>query len=305
MGVETLDDAGVVKVNDDLAIVQTVDIFPPVVDDPYWFGRITAANSLSDVYAMGARPIAAVNFVGYPLGDLGNEVLSRILQGSFDALEEADCAMAGGHSILDAEVKFGLAVVGTVHPDRIVKNSGAQPGDKLVLTKPLGIGCLTTALKQGDAAPEHIDAGHRIMARLNRHASAAMLRAGVHAATDVTGYGLVGHAFEMAEGAGLSFHIRAREVPVLEEARPYIQARYSCGGANRNRAYSEGRVQIADTVTEEERMVLHDVQTSGGLLLATPPEACESLVEDLRVGGDVHTTVIGEILSAGTPIVVS
>ena len=305
MGIETLDDAGVVKVNDDLAIVQTIDIFPPVVDDPYWFGRIAAANSLSDVYAMGARPIAAVNFVGYPLDDLGSEVLSRILQGCFDALEEADCAMVGGHSIQDAEVKFGLAVIGTVHPDRIVKNSGAHPGDKLVLTKPLGIGCLTTALKQGAAPPEHIDAGHRIMARLNRHASEAMLRAGVHAATDVTGYGLLGHASEMAEGAGLSFHIRAREVPVLEEARPYIQARYSCGGSNRNRAYSDGRVQIADAVTEEERMALHDVQTSGGLLLAAPPEACESLVADLRGGGDVHTAVIGEILSGGAPIVVS
>jgi len=305
VGVETMDDAGVVQVNDDLALVQTVDVFPPVVDDPYWFGRIAAANSLSDVYAMGARPVAAVNFVGYPLDDLGAEPLGRILQGSFDALEEADCAMAGGHSIQDAEVKFGLAVVGTVHPDHVIKNSDAQPGDQLVLTKPLGIGCLTTALKQGAAAPEHIEAGHGIMARLNHRASEAMLRAGVHAATDVTGYGLLGHAFEMAEGAGLSIHIRARDVPVLEEARPYLDARFSCGGARRNQAYTDGRVQIDDGVTDEERMVLHDVQTSGGLLLAVPPEACESLVSDLRDGGDVHSAVIGEILSGGPPIVVS
>lgn len=305
MGVETLDDAGVVKVTDDLAIVQTVDIFPPVVDDPYWFGRIAAANSLSDVYAMGARPIAAVNFLAYPPGELESDVLGRILQGAFEALEEADCAMAGGHSIQDTEVKFGLAVVGTVHPDRIVRNSGGRLGDRLVLTKPLGIGCLTTALKQGAAAPEHVDAAYRTMARLNRHASEAMLRAGVHAATDITGYGLMGHAFEMAEGAGLSFHVRARDVPVLEEARPYIQPRYSCGGANRNRAYSDGRVQIADGVPEEDRMALHDVQTSGGLLLAVPARACRPLVEDLRKGGDVHAAVIGEILSGGPPIVVS
>jgi selenide,water dikinase len=305
VGIETLDDAGVVKINDDLAVVQTVDIFPPVVDDPYWFGRIAAANSLSDVYAMGARPVAAVNFVGYPLDKLGHEVLGRILQGSFDALEEADCAMAGGHSIQDAEVKFGLAVLGTVHPDRIVRNSDARPGDKLVLTKPLGIGCLTNALKQGEATPEHIDAGHRAMARLNRHASEAMLRAGVRAATDVTGYGLLGHAYEMAEGAGVSVRIRARDVPVLEAARPYVDGRFGCGGSKRNEAYADGRVQFADGVTEEERRILFDVQTSGGLLLAAPPEACESLVRDLQGGGDVHTAVIGEILSVGPPIVVS
>jgi selenide,water dikinase len=174
-----------------------------------------------------------------------------------------------------------------------------------VLTKPLGIGCLTTALKQGAAEPEHIEAGHRIMARLNRHAAEAMLRAGVHAATDVTGYGLLGHAYEMAEGAGLSIHIRARDVPVLEEARPYVDVRFSCGGSKRNEAYSDGRVQIGDGVTEQQRMILHDVQTSGGLLLATPPEACESLVADLQRGGDVHTAAIGEILSGGPPIVVS
>jgi len=193
-----MDDAGVFKVNDELALVQTIDIFPPVVDDPYWFGRIAAANSLSDIWAMGGTPASAVNFVGYPLAKLGDEPLRQILQGSFDALEEADCAMAGGHSIQDEEVKFGLGVVGTIHPERIVRNTGARAGDRLVLTKPLGIGCLTTALKAGAVAPAHIDAAQRVMARLNKNACAAMLRAGVHAATDVTGYGLVGHAHEMA-----------------------------------------------------------------------------------------------------------
>ena len=215
-----MDDAGVVKVSDDLAIVQTIDVFPPVVDDPYWYGRITAANSLSDIYAMGAKPLAAVNFVGYPLAELGPEPLTRMLEGAFDALKEADCAMAGGHSIVDTEVKFGLGVTGTVHPDRIIRNAGARPGDRLVLTKPLGMGCLTTALKQGQAAPEHIDAAQRMMARLNRNASAAMVRAGATAATDVTGYGLLGHAYEMADGSGVSLRIHASEVPVLDAARP-------------------------------------------------------------------------------------
>jgi len=304
VGVETMDDAGVVRLTDDLALVQTVDVFPPVVDDPYWFGRITAANSLSDIYAMGARPVAAVNFVGFPINELDASVLGRILQGSFDALEEADCAMAGGHSIQDTEVKFGLAVVGTVHPDRIVKNSTAQPGDRLVLTKPLGIGCLTTALKQGAAEPAHVEAAQHVMARLNRHAAGAMVRAGAHAATDITGYGLVGHASEMADGAGVTLRLRAADVPVLEEARPYLEARYTCGGSKRNRAFGDGRVRIAAEVTELQAILLHDVQTSGGLLIAVPPAACEALLEDLRGGGDTWAAEIGEVTGDGPGVVV-
>ena len=300
-----MDDAGVVKLSDDYALVQTIDVFPPVVDDPYWFGRIAAANSLSDVYAMGARPVAAVNFVAYPLEDLGGEILAQILQGSFDALEEADCAMAGGHSIQDKEVKFGLGVVGVVHPDRVIKNSDAQPGDRLVLTKPLGIGCLTTALKQGVAEPAHIEAGHRTMARLNRSAADAMVKAGVHAATDITGFGLVGHAYEMAVAAGVSIAIRAADVPVLDAATPYIDPKFTCGGSKRNAAYAEGRVRIDAGVSEYHRIVLHDVQTSGGLLLAAAAETCDSLVDALRVGGDVQAAVIGEIMSEGPAIVVS
>jgi selenide,water dikinase len=300
-----MDDAGVVKVRDDLALVQTIDIFPPVVDDPYWFGRIAAANSLSDIWAMGGTPLSAVNFVGYPLAKLGGEVLRQILQGSFDALEEADCAMAGGHSIQDEEVKFGLAVVGTIHPDRIVRNTGAQAGDRLVLTKPLGIGCLTTALKAGDVAPPHVEAAQRAMARLNRNACAAMLRAGAHAATDVTGFGLVGHAYEMAASAGVSFRFRAESIPVLEEAMPYVQARYTCGGAKRNTAFAASRVEIGPAVTEVQRIVVHDVQTSGGLLIAVPPERCDGLVADLRRGGDGQAAAVGEILPKGPPVVVA
>lgn len=305
VGVETMDDAGVVRVRDDLALVQTIDIFPPVVDDPYWFGRIAAANSLSDIWAMGGTAVSAVNFVGYPLQKLGGDVLRRILQGSFDALEEADCAMAGGHSIQDEEVKFGLAVVGTIHPDRIVRNSGARAGDRLVLTKPLGIGCLTTALKAGDVAPAHIDAAQRIMARLNRNACAAMLRAGAHAATDITGFGLVGHAYEMAASAGVSLRFRATQIPVLEEAKPYVQARYTCGGAKRNTSFAAGRVEIGPSVSEAERILVHDVQTSGGLLVAVPPDRCDGFLRDLHAGGDTHATLVGEVLPKGSPVVVT
>jgi len=290
-----MDDAGVVKLNDEIALVSTVDIFPPVVDDPYWYGRIAAANSLSDVYAMGARPVCAVNFVGYPLEKLGDEPLREILKGAFAALEEADCAMAGGHSIKDDEVKFGLAVTGVVHPDRVVSNAGARPGDRLVLTKPLGLGCLTTALKQGDVAPEHIEAGHRMMGRLNRHAAEAMVRAGAHAATDITGFGLAGHLYEIAEGSGVTARLVAADVPILDEARPYVDAKYSCGGAKRNTEFAGGRIDIADTVTEVQRIALFDVQTSGGLLISIAPDRAGDLVAELHETGDPYAAVIGEV----------
>lgn len=299
-----MDDAGVVRVSDDLALVQTIDVFPPVVDDPWWFGRIAAANSLSDVYAMGGVPVSAVNFVGYPLEELGGEILRAMLEGAFDALREADCAMAGGHSIKDAEVKFGLAVVGTIHPDRILRNSSARAGDHLILTKPLGVGLVTTALKSGEATPEAVDAAQRCMGRLNRKAAEAMVRIGANACTDITGYGLVGHALEMAEGAGLSFHIRAADLPVLEEARPYLDARHVCGGSKRNESYARNRVQIPARVAEYERILLHDVQTSGGLLIAVPADASERLMQELRMGGDEQAAVIGEILASGPPLVI-
>jgi len=299
VGVETMDDAGVVKVRDDLALVQTLDVFPPVVDDPYWFGRIAAANSLSDVYAMGGVPVAAVNFVGYPMEQLGPEPLQEILRGAFDALKEADCAMAGGHSIKDAEVKFGLAVVGTIHPDQIVTNASTQVGDVLVLTKPLGMGCLTTALKQGATDEAHVDAAQRMMARLNRHAAEAMLRADAHAATDITGFGLIGHAWEMAEAAGVTLRIDAASVPVLTEALPYLKPQFTCGGSARNREFADDRVQIADGVPDATRLVLHDVQTSGGLLIAVRPEFGDRLLTDLHAGGDVHAAIIGQVDSGG------
>ncbi len=294
-----MDDAGVVAFRDDAALVQTIDVFPPVVDDPYWFGRIAAANALSDVYAMGARPLTAVNFVAYPLDTLGGEPLQAILNGAFDALKDADCAMAGGHSIADTEVKFGLAVTGVVHPDRIVKNSGARAGDQLVLSKPLGLGCLTTALKQGKADEAAIEAGHQIMGRLNRSAAEAMLRHGAHAATDITGFGLSGHTFEMAEGAGLSAVIHAEALPLLPEALPYVRDTFTCGGSKRNQVFAEKHIEIADSVSEPARIALFDVQTSGGLLIAVPAARTEELVADLRAHGDTQACRVGEMVSSG------
>jgi selenide,water dikinase len=300
-----MDDAGVVRINDDLAVIQTIDVFPPVVDDPYWYGRIAAANSLSDIYAMGARPVSAVNFVGYPLDELGPEPLTEILRGSFDALEEADCAMAGGHSIRDKEVKFGMAVTGVAAPDRFLRNSSARPGDALVLTKPLGMGCLCTALRQGKAAPDHIDAGQRVMARLNRKAAEAMQRAGASAATDITGYGLLGHAIEMAVGAKGSFRIDAGSLPVLDEARPYLVDEFTCGGSKRNAEFTAHHAVFDNGVSDLQRLVLNDVQTSGGLLIAVAPEKVDALLDDLREGGDEAAATVGNVLSDGPAVVVS
>lgn len=300
-----MDDAGVVQIRDDLALVQTIDIFPPVVDDPWWFGRIAAANSLSDVYAMGARPVSAVNFVGYPIDDLGNGPLEAILAGCFDALEEADCAMAGGHSIKDSEVKFGLAVTGIVHPDRVLVNSGARAGDLLVLTKPLGSGVVTTAMRQGKADPAHVDAAQRLMGRLNRHAAQAMQRAEAHAATDITGYGLLGHAWEMAAGARVAMRIDAERIPLLEEARPYLRPEFTCGGSKRNRTFSDAHVRIADDVPEELHLAVTDVQTSGGLLVAVPAERAAALVEELDRGGDRQAAIVGEVLRGEPGVVVT
>ena len=300
-----MDDAGVVRVDDDLALVQTIDVFPPVVDDPYWYGRIAAANSLSDVYAMGARPVSAVNFVGYPLDELGPEPLTEILRGSFDALEEADCAMAGGHSIRDKEVKFGLAVTGLAAPDRFLRNSSARPGDRLVLTKPLGMGCLCTALRQGKATADDIEAGQRVMARLNRNAAEAMLRAEASAATDITGYGLLGHAIEMAIGANRSFRIDPESLPVLRQATPYLLPEFTCGGTQRNAEFTSHHAVFDNGVTDLQRLLLNDVQTSGGLLISVAPDRVDALLEDLHAGGDEAAATIGIVLPDGPAVVVS
>lgn len=278
--------------------MQTVDIFTPIVDDPYWFGAIAAANALSDVYAMGAAPRLALNFAGFPRAKLPLEVLGEILRGGADKCAEAGVTIIGGHTIDDPEPKYGLAVTGFVHPDRVISNAAARPGDRLVLTKPLGLGIVTTALKQGKVDQAVIDDAIRIMAALNRPAADAMTAVGVSAATDITGFGLLGHLAEMTRGSGAGARVRLREVPIIEAAWPLVQARTIPGGTERNRE-SLRDVVSWDGVGEDAQILLCDAQTSGGLLIAVPEARCDALVQALRAGGLPVAAVIGEITGPG------
>jgi selenide, water dikinase len=270
VGLDTFDDAGVFALSDDLALVQTVDFFAPIVDDPYAFGQIAAANALSDVYAMGGEPLTALNVVGFPNDKLPMEVLADILRGADEKIREAGAVTVGGHSVIDDEVKFGLAVTGRVDPRVMLTNAGARIDDRLVLTKAIGTGILATAAKRGDlGAPEQrtlIDS----MATLNRAASVAARAVGAHCATDVTGFGLLGHASHIARGSSVTLLIRAAAVPTLPGAREAIARGVRTAGAERNRTYVEPLVDWS-SINEADRALLVDPQTSGGLLVAIPP----------------------------------
>jgi selenide,water dikinase len=299
VGTNTADDAGVYRLSPDLALVQTVDIFTPIVDDPYWFGVIAAANALSDVYAMGGTPRLALNFAGFPRAKLPLEVLGEILRGGGDKCVEAGVTVIGGHTIDDPEPKYGLAVTGFVHPARVVTNATARPGDALVLTKPLGLGVITTGIKQGKASQAAIDEAIRVMATLNKGAAEAMLAVGVSAATDITGFGLLGHLHEMTRAAGVRARVRLHDVPVLEEAWTLARLRTIPGGTQRNRASLDGAVAW-EGVDEEGQVLLCDAQTSGGLLIAVPQARVEALVRALRAAGTPAAAVVGEITGRGS-----
>jgi selenide,water dikinase len=280
VGFSGSDDAGVYRLGDELALVQTVDFFTPIVDDPYDFGRIAATNALSDVYAMGGTPLTALNLVAFPLDELGEEVLRSILAGGAAACEAAGVAIVGGHSIDDPEPKYGLAVSGTVHPDRVLTNAGGRPGDSLVLSKPLGVGAVTTALKRGlGNAP--LREAVKVMTMLNRDAATACAEAGVHALTDVTGFGLLGHLHELALASGVAAHLDAGAVPALDEAVLELLAdpeqRAIAGGTRRNRAHAEQFTSFGDEVTEARRWLVCDAMTSGGLLAAAPADRANQL----------------------------
>jgi selenide,water dikinase len=294
----TADDAGVFKLTDDIALVQTVDFFTPIVDDPYTYGRIAAANSLSDVYAMGGRPMTALNIACYP-EKLAPEGLGLILRGGQERATAAGVAVVGGHTVMDKELKYGMAVTGVVHPDKIITNATAQPGDRLVLTKPLGTGILSTAFKGKKGTPELRERVAETMWTLNDVAAEAMLQHGVHAATDITGFGLLGHAWEMAQGSKVNLHIRASAVPVFEEALFFAKRGYLTQGDVTNREYTRGQVVLERSIAQEMARVLFDPQTSGGLLIALPAEQAEILADVLRVRGASATAVIGEV-EAGT-----
>ncbi|GAW94153.1 selenide, water dikinase [Calderihabitans maritimus] len=297
VGTDTSDDAGVYRLNDEIAIIQTVDFFTPVVDDPYLFGQIAAANSLSDVYAMGGRPLTAMNVTCFPTNKLDLGVLEEILRGGADKVLEAGAVLVGGHTVEDKEPKYGLSVTGVVDPRRVITNKGAQPGDKLILTKPLGTGIITTALKGGILAPEVLDRAVGWMVMLNDKASMAMQEVETHACTDITGFGLLGHAAEMASASGVGMRLFAGQVPVYQEALELAEQGIIPGGAFANRNYLGERVVWDRSVPQSLRDVFYDPQTSGGLLIAVPGEIATKLVALLKEYGITVAGVIGEIVA--------
>jgi len=302
VGLAVSDDAAVYRLNDQQAIIQTTDFFPPVVDDPYTYGAVAAANSMSDVYAMGGEVLLALNIAAWPDG-LPTTQLSEIFRGGAEKVAEAGGVIAGGHTISDHEPKYGLAVTGLVHPDRVITKSAARPGDVLVLTKPLGSGILTTAGRAGAAAPEHLQEAIDWMLRLNRAAAQAMQAAGVHAATDITGYALLGHGFEMAENSGVRFRLVAEQIPIFESALVYAAQGHRAGGLGRNRRFFQGRVQFQRVLDPTLQDILYDPQTSGGLLIAVGRDHLNALETELQLHNQPYW-IIGEVVEgAGIEVV--
>ena len=299
MGLERADDAAVYRLTDEIALIQTVDFITPIVDDPITFGEIAAANSLSDVYTMGGRPLCAMNIVCFPSKVMDIAVLQAVLRGGLRKMREADAVLAGGHSVEDPELKYGLAVTGVVHPSRILTKGGALPGDRLVLTKPLGTGIVATALKAELADPGEVQAFAASMATLNRSAADAMLGFEVHACTDVTGFGLVGHLCEMLEETDLGVILHHASLPLLPGVSRYAALGLLPAGLYRNLEYRQAAVEIAGQVPQHIRDVLFDPQTSGGLLIALPPEDARALAGILQSTGTGTAAVIGEVVGDG------
>jgi len=292
----TADDAAVYRLTPDLALVQTVDYITPLVDDPYQYGQIAAANSISDVYAMGGRPVLALNIVAFPTDALPMDVLGDILRGGADKAAEADVRIIGGHSVDDKEPKYGLAVTGLVHPDRILRNSTARPGDRLFLTKPLGMGIIATAIKRERASADLIERAVRVMTTLNKGAALAAIEVGVDACTDITGFGLLGHLREMTAGSRCGARIGFHQVAFLDGVTELARQGLVPGGTQRNLAYVEPSVTFAAALGSVERLLLADAQTSGGLLLAVPSARAARLREALRAQGVSTVAEIGEIV---------
>ena len=301
VGAETGDDAAVYRLNDETALIVTVDFFPPITDDPYEFGAIAAANSLSDVYAMGGRPLLALNVVGFPAA-LDKAILGRTLQGGYAKAAEAECLIVGGHTVDDPEPKYGLSVIGVVKPGQQVSNAGARPGDALILSKPIGTGIITTAGKQGVVAPDVMAGAVSAMAALNRPAAAAMMAVGVNAATDITGFGLLGHLQSMVKGSGVAAEISRAAVPVLTGVLDLLAQGVAPGGTHRNVSSVANAVRWDSALTEADRLLLCDAQTSGGLLMSVAPDRADALAAALREKGAPCAAVVGRITDgpAGT-----
>jgi len=298
VGLETSDDAAVYKLNDNQALINTVDFFPPMVDDPYLFGQIAAANALSDIYAMGGKPLLALNLVCYP-NCLPREMLSEILRGGADKVLEAEAIIAGGHTVEDDEPKYGLAVTGVVHPDKVTANSHARAGDLLVLTKPLGTGIINTAVKGDLAGEEVINRATQTMRLLNKDAAEVMLNTGARACTDITGFGLLGHTAEMAEASDVSMEIWAKEIPLLPGTMDMAAMGMIPAGAYNNRQYLQEKVNFKGQIKSELELALFDPQTSGGLLIAIPQDKADRLMQKLAGAGVDSAAIIGRVLKQG------
>jgi len=301
----SLDDAGVYKLTDELAVIQTVDFFTPIVDDPYMFGQIAAANALSDVYAMGGKPLTAMNIVCFPTESLDISVLKDILRGGIDKMSEAKVTLVGGHSINDTELKYGLSVTGTVHPQRLVTNSGAKVGDRIILTKPLGTGIINTAAKAGVVDEKTVAKVTKCMAALNDKASELMQEIGVHACTDITGFGLLGHTVQLAQNSQVGININIASIPCFPEAGELAKRGLCPGGLHRNREFYSPCVEITSEVPTNKQDVLFDPQTSGGLLICLAPRKAERLLGRLREAGVEEAAIIGEVVSEPSGVVIA
>ncbi|KPK77821.1 MAG: selenide, water dikinase [candidate division Zixibacteria bacterium SM23_73] len=296
VGFNSVDDAGVYKIRDDLALVQTVDFFPPVVDDPYDFGAIAAANSLSDIYAMGGKPLSALNLLGFPPKSVPLWAVDRILRGGAEKAQEADVVIIGGHTLKTKEPLYGMAVTGTIHPDKIISNANAKVGDSLVLTKPLGIGLITTAIKKEQVEEKWVAEAVKVMTFLNKFASEAMLDVGIDACTDITGYGLLGHLYELIHASKVGARIYLSKVQVIDFAWELAQQKIVPGGTLANLKFIDDKVDWDKEITEEAKLILSDAQTSGGLLIAVAKEKEQKLLDGLISKGVPNPVVIGEII---------
>ena len=305
VGFESGDDAAVYKLNDRQALIFTVDFFPPVVDDPFSYGAVAAANSFSDVYAMGGTPICALNIVGFP-ADLPKDILSEIMRGGYTKAQEAGCLIAGGHTVDDQEPKYGLAVVGLVEPDLQVTNAGAKAGDVLVLTKPLGTGIITTAGKQGVVSPQVLEEGVRVMSTLNAAASRAMMRVGVNSATDVTGFGFAGHLRGIMKASGTTATIEFSQIPIIDGAWELLESGVAPGGTHRNLEGIGSHVAWDSKISHNQKLLLCDAQTSGGLLISVPEGRRDELLGELEVEGVSGSVMVGKVgQDEGYPIAVT
>ena len=295
---ERAEDAGVYKLSDDLAVIQTLDFFTPIVNDPYTFGQVAAANALSDVYAMGGKPLTAMNIVCFPIGKMSISILQEILRGGLDKMREAGVVLVGGHSVEDQELKYGVSVTGVIHPAKVVLNTGAKAGDKLLLTKPLGTGIINTALKGGMADEGAVSKAIKCMVALNRKASEVMMAIGVNACTDVTGFGLLGHACEMIEASDVGMVIYSSSVPLLPETEGYAQMGLIPGGTIRNRDFRLPMIERAAEISDEMLLILFDAQTSGGLLISVPGREADTLLQRMHEEGIEEAAIIGEVVAA-------